>query len=69
MSANTCRQGNSYVCESLKLIGIDCDGGFAEYCLVPQENLVRLPPGMPLKLAALAEPVAVGIHAVRGSSF
>jgi len=66
---NTCRQGNSYVCESLKLIGIDCDGGFAEYCLVPQENLVRLPPGMPLKLAALAEPVAVGIHAVRGSTF
>lgn len=65
----TCRQGNSYVCESLKLIGIDCDGGFAEYCLVPQENLVRLPPGMPLKLAALAEPVAVGIHAVRGSAF
>jgi (R,R)-butanediol dehydrogenase/meso-butanediol dehydrogenase/diacetyl reductase len=66
---HTCRQGNSYVCESLKLIGIDCDGGFAEYCLVPQENLVRLPSGMPLKLAALAEPVAVGIHAVRGSVF
>jgi len=66
---HTCRHGNSYVCESLKLIGIDCDGGFAEYCLVPQENLVRLPPGMSLKLAALAEPVAVGIHAVRGSTF
>ena len=66
---HTCRQGNSYVCESLKLIGIDCNGGFAEYCLVPQENLVRLPSGMPLKLAALAEPVAVGIHAVRGSVF
>jgi (R,R)-butanediol dehydrogenase / meso-butanediol dehydrogenase / diacetyl reductase len=66
---NTCRQGNSHVCESLKLIGIDCDGGFAEYCLVPQENLVSLPPGMPLKLAAIAEPVAVGLHAVRGSVF
>jgi (R,R)-butanediol dehydrogenase / meso-butanediol dehydrogenase / diacetyl reductase len=68
-TCQTCRQGNSYVCESLKLIGIDCDGGFAEYCLVPQENLVRLPTGMSLKLAALAEPVAVGIHAVRGSAF
>jgi (R,R)-butanediol dehydrogenase/meso-butanediol dehydrogenase/diacetyl reductase len=65
----TCRQGNSYVCESLKLIGIDFNGGFAEYCLVPEENLVRIPEGMSLKLAAFAEPVAVGIHAVRGSVF
>jgi (R,R)-butanediol dehydrogenase / meso-butanediol dehydrogenase / diacetyl reductase len=68
-TCSTCRQGDSHVCKSLKLIGIDYDGGFAEYCLVPQENLVRLPPGMPLKLAALAEPVAVGMHAVRGSAF
>jgi len=68
-SCYTCRQGDSYICESLKLIGIDCDGGFAEYCLVPEENLVRIPEGMPLKLAAFAEPVAVGIHAVRGSTF
>jgi (R,R)-butanediol dehydrogenase / meso-butanediol dehydrogenase / diacetyl reductase len=66
---STCRQGDSHVCENLKLIGIDYNGGFAEYCLVPQENLVRLPPGMSLKLAALAEPVAVGMHAVRGSAF
>jgi (R,R)-butanediol dehydrogenase/meso-butanediol dehydrogenase/diacetyl reductase len=68
-TCQTCMQGNSYVCESLNLIGIDCNGGFAEYCLVPQGNLVRLPEGMPLRLAALAEPVAVGMHAVRGSAF
>jgi (R,R)-butanediol dehydrogenase/meso-butanediol dehydrogenase/diacetyl reductase len=68
-TCQTCIQGNSYVCERLNLIGIDCNGGFAEYCLVPQENLVRLPEGMSLKLAALAEPVAVGMHAVRGSAF
>jgi 2-desacetyl-2-hydroxyethyl bacteriochlorophyllide A dehydrogenase len=68
-SCYTCIQGDSYICESLKLLGIDCDGGFAEYCLVPEENLVRIPEGMPLKLAAFAEPVAVGIHAVRGSTF
>jgi (R,R)-butanediol dehydrogenase/meso-butanediol dehydrogenase/diacetyl reductase len=64
-----CRGGDSYICENLKLVGIDCDGGFAEYCLVPEANLVRLPEGMPLKLAAFAEPVAVGVHAVRGSAF
>jgi len=64
-----CRSGNSYICEKLKLIGIDSDGGFAQYCLVPEANLVRIPAGMPLKLAAFAEPVAVGVHAVRGSPF
>ena len=68
-SCYSCKQGDSHICESLKLIGIDYDGGFAEYCLVPEENLVRIPEGMPLKLAAFAEPVAVGIHAVSGSTF
>ena len=64
-----CRQGDGHICKNLKLIGIDCDGGFAQYCLVPEKNLVRLPKDMSLKLAALAEPVAVCLHAVRSSVF
>jgi (R,R)-butanediol dehydrogenase / meso-butanediol dehydrogenase / diacetyl reductase len=64
-----CRQGDGHICRNLKLIGIDYDGGFAEYCLAPEKNLVRLPKKMSLKLAALAEPVAVCLHAVRSSVF
>ncbi|MBM3705852.1 MAG: zinc-binding dehydrogenase, partial [Actinobacteria bacterium] len=68
-SCYACRQGDSHICKNLKLIGIDCDGGFAQYCLIPEENLVRLPEGMNLKLAALAEPAAVCLHAIRSSVF
>lgn len=59
-----CREGNQYICENLQLIGIDCNGGFAEYCAVPVENLVKLPDTLELNVAALAEPMAVGVHAV-----
>lgn len=63
----TCRNGDQYICENLNLIGIDTDGGFAEYCSVPLNNIVVLPENMPLNIAALSEPMAVGIHAVRES--
>ena len=62
---NTCKNGNQYICENLKLIGIDTDGGFAEYCSVPFNNIILLPGEVPLNVAALSEPMAVGIHSVR----
>jgi (R,R)-butanediol dehydrogenase / meso-butanediol dehydrogenase / diacetyl reductase len=64
-NCSTCRNGNQYICENLNLIGIDTDGGFAEYCSVPLNNIVLLPGNIPLDVAALSEPMAVGIHAVR----
>jgi (R,R)-butanediol dehydrogenase/meso-butanediol dehydrogenase/diacetyl reductase len=64
-ACQTCKNGNQYICENLKLIGIDSDGGFAEYCSVPLNNIVPLPSNIPLNVAALSEPMAVGIHAVR----
>jgi 2-desacetyl-2-hydroxyethyl bacteriochlorophyllide A dehydrogenase len=55
------------VCETLHLVGIDCDGGFAEYVVVPLHTVRPLPPDLPLVEAALAEPLAVAVHAVRAS--
>ena len=62
----TCRQGDYHVCRELNLIGIDRNGGYEEYCLVPVGNLRHIPAGLPLNVAALAEPMAVAVHAVRG---
>ncbi len=62
-----CRHGLSHVCETLKLVGIDTDGGFAEYAVVPLHTVRPLPPDLPLVEAALAEPLAVAVHAVRVS--
>ena len=64
----TCLSGKTYVCENLKLIGIDTDGGMAEYMIVPTEALIPVPESWSGEMAALMEPVAVALHAVRRSS-
>jgi 2-desacetyl-2-hydroxyethyl bacteriochlorophyllide A dehydrogenase len=60
-----CRAGRPHVCENLRLIGIDVPGGVAEQVAVPAERLVALPDGLELRRAALVEPLAVCVHAVR----
>lgn len=62
-----CRTGSPHVCASLKLVGIDSDGGFAQYAAVPWHTLYPVPESLPLKQAALVEPLAVAVHAVRAS--
>ena len=62
-----CRTGRSHVCERLRLIGIDVPGGVAEQVAVPVERLIPLPSGLSLRRAALVEPLAVAVHAVRRS--
>jgi len=59
-----CRIGNSHVCRRLGLYGIDTDGGMAEYVALPPEVLHPVPDGVDLRTAALAEPLAVAVHAV-----
>ena len=65
---STCRSGNTYVCENLKLIGIDRDGAMAEYVAVPADSVIPIPEHWNRNRAALIEPVAVAVHAVRRSS-
>lgn len=64
---NTCKAGFTHICEKLRFLGIETAGGFAEYWTVPARLVHRLPPAMPLKLAALVEPLAVACHDVRRS--
>ena len=62
-----CRTGRSHVCERLRLIGIDVAGGVAEQVAVPTSRLIPLPEGLDFRRAALVEPLAVTVHAVRRS--
>lgn len=61
-----CRNGNWHVCSSLKLLGIHVDGGFAEYVKVNTDKVVKLD-DIPMDIAVLTEPLAVGLHVVRRS--
>jgi (R,R)-butanediol dehydrogenase / meso-butanediol dehydrogenase / diacetyl reductase len=64
-----CREGNAHVCEKLGLIGIDTDGGFAEYVKARPDQLIPVPPGVEDEQAALIEPLSVAVHVVRTSGF
>jgi len=64
-----CLNGYAHVCNTLKLIGIDCDGAMAEYVKVPADKVMALPKTLSLKLGAFLEPLAVGVHAVRRSGY
>ena len=59
-----CTRGRESLCEDLLYVL----GGFAEKLLVPERiarvNLHPLPPGLPLALAPLAEPLACAVHAI-----
>lgn len=60
-----CAQGHYELCSGYDYLGSRRDGGFAEYVEVPVWNLVALPDSVPYEEAAMMEPLAVALHAVR----
>ena len=59
-----CRAGHEHVCESLKLLGVETDGGFAEFVKAPVERVYPIPDSVSDEEAAIIEPLAVAVHAV-----
>ena len=53
-----CRRGNDMHCARHEFTGLSLDGGFADYVLVTERSLLKLPVGV--------EPVAVAPHADAG---
>ncbi|MBO3758068.1 MAG: alcohol dehydrogenase catalytic domain-containing protein [Thermoproteota archaeon] len=66
-----CRNGRYNICENLKVIGAQVDGAMTELFNVDSKLVVPLPDDFDLMDAALIEPLAVAIHAVKvtGSLF
>lgn len=59
-----CRQGQKQMCHHMKAVGVNMDGGFADYCLVPYAQCVPVPEGTDPEVAALAEPLACCLHGI-----
>ncbi|MBN1401845.1 MAG: zinc-dependent alcohol dehydrogenase family protein [Anaerolineae bacterium] len=57
-----CRRGQVHLCENLRALGVDLDGGFAELCLVPRAQCYPLPEGVSLVAGAMTEPLACCLH-------
>jgi (R,R)-butanediol dehydrogenase/meso-butanediol dehydrogenase/diacetyl reductase len=60
-----CVAGAGNRCPTFGHLGMSADGGLADLVTVPGEMVVVVPPGLDPAIAALAEPFAVAVHAVR----
>jgi L-iditol 2-dehydrogenase len=65
-----CRRGEVNLCDHRQVVGVSCGeynraGAFAEFVVVPERILYRLPPSLSFADAAMLEAVSVAIHAVR----
>jgi (R,R)-butanediol dehydrogenase/meso-butanediol dehydrogenase/diacetyl reductase len=60
-----CQSGRHNICDHLGFVGEICDGGFAEQTALPARLLVKHDPALDPAVAAMAEPLAVALHAVR----
>ncbi|HEY3472292.1 MAG TPA: alcohol dehydrogenase catalytic domain-containing protein [Amycolatopsis sp.] len=60
-----CREGRTNLCRGYYTLGLNAPGGLAEYVAAPASTLRRIPDGVSLDHAGLAQPLAVGLHAAR----
>jgi len=61
----SCKLKTYETCSNYSYIGSRQDGAFAEYVAVPEWNLAEIPDNMSFEAAALLEPAAVALHAVK----
>jgi threonine dehydrogenase-like Zn-dependent dehydrogenase len=59
-----CRQGRPNLCERYYTLGLQADGGMAQYVAAPARICVTVPESLPDDAAAMAQPFAVALHAL-----
>jgi 2-desacetyl-2-hydroxyethyl bacteriochlorophyllide A dehydrogenase len=59
-----CRRGEVHLCERLQALGVDIDGGMAEFSIVPSSRLYRLSNTMTPETAAFIEPLSCAVHGI-----
>ena len=64
-----CKRGHFPACTSLQLVGIDLDGGFAEYICINAAMAYKLPASVRPEHAALIEILGIGFHACNRANF
>ncbi len=57
-----CRAGRRHLCKFTSSIGVNRDGAFAEFIVIPQGNVWQHPPGIDPDLAAIFDPLGNAVH-------
>lgn len=60
----SCRRGDSQLCDSYNEIGFTSDGAAAEFIAVPRDMVWAIDESVPLESAVVIEPAAVAWHAI-----
>lgn len=63
-TCDACRDGQKQMCEHMMAIGVNFDGGFAEYSVVPAAQCLKIKDSVPFEAAAMSEPLACCIHGI-----
>lgn len=64
-SCVACQTGHINACRTLKLLGVDLDGGYGEYVAVPAAQAIVLPDNVPLKHVPMVEMYGLGHHILK----
>jgi threonine 3-dehydrogenase len=59
-----CRTGLAHVCQFVRILGVDADGAFASYAVIPESNIWKLSPAIPHDYASLLDPLGNAVHTV-----
>ncbi|PID89438.1 MAG: L-threonine 3-dehydrogenase [Bacteroidia bacterium] len=61
-SCRNCRRGRKHICESTIGIGVNINGAFAEYVLVPASNVIKIHEAIDDELLAIMDPFGNATH-------
>ena len=57
-----CRRGRQHICDNTIGIGVNCDGGFAEFISVPAKNVLHIDERISDELMAIMDPLGNATH-------
>lgn len=60
-----CKAGRGNLCRSMGFVGEVCDGGFAEYAVLPEKRLRMLPKDIAPEISVLSEPLGVALRVIK----
>ncbi len=59
-----CRTGKMHICQNVEVLGVDRNGVFAEYAVLPEMNAWKNDPSLDPALASIQEPLGNAVHSL-----
>ncbi len=59
-----CRTGRMHICENVEVLGVDRDGVFAEFAVLPERNAWKNDPALAPEIASVQEPLGNAVHSL-----